>query len=349
MKGLFQILRLLLWPILIPLSFLFKSIVIRRRRLANKNNSANRLPGVVISVGNVYVGGTGKTPIVIELVKFLHEKGKRVTVLSRGYKSGLAKNDFGYYGKNGLTTNSGSKSGICADEAKLVHNNTGCDSVFGVKRYEAARWYLESNDAPDVWILDDGFQHLSIARDIDIVVCDFRKDLSKEGVFPWGLMREPLSAVKDADLTVFTRANDLNNFPKWADDFVVEKKCILSTQVDNGFCEIFLDGKQKMLTDVELEAVSNNFAVVLGVANPDVIISELKSKNLVPRSIEIAPDHVSFDEKKMTEMGKNFTAVITTAKDYSRCAELLHACFKRVIIKEIAFNFSEDLNNHIRI
>jgi len=144
----------------------------------------NRLRGTVISVGNLTVGGTGKTPMVIWLAERLLAKGKRVAILSRGYR-----------GANGTS-----------DEIELMRQRFQERVAFGVgkNRYVQGQ-RLEAQQNIDVFLLDDGFQHLQLARDLDIVLMDASREMAKERLLPAGQLREPLSALGRANLLIFTR------------------------------------------------------------------------------------------------------------------------------------------------
>jgi tetraacyldisaccharide 4'-kinase len=143
-----------------------------------------RLKGTVISVGNLTVGGTGKTPMVIWLAEKFLAEGKRVAILSRGYR-----------GANGTS-----------DEVELMKFRLQGRVAFGVgkNRFAEGQW-LESQQPIDIFLLDDGFQHLQLARDLDILLVDSSRPMHGERLLPAGRLREPLSAVGRASLVMFTR------------------------------------------------------------------------------------------------------------------------------------------------
>jgi tetraacyldisaccharide 4'-kinase len=175
------VIRLLLWP----LAFLYGSYVRFRAWLYARGwLKQERLKGMVISIGNVTVGGTGKTPMVIWLAEKLLAQGKRVAILSRGYRS-----------VNGTS-----------DEIELMRQRFQGRVAFGVGKNRLVQGRrLEAQQKIDVFLLDDGFQHLQLARDIDIVLLDASREMGKERLLPAGRLREPLSALSRANLVVFTR------------------------------------------------------------------------------------------------------------------------------------------------
>lgn len=336
MKTTYKVLKYTLAPILITFSAVFYILVVLRRSLESKRQTGFRLPGKVISVGNIYVGGTGKTPTIIEIVKYIKSKGLSVVVLSRGYRSNLSDNAFGLYEDGRLEISDNSSKKVCADESLLVSNLCDCPSLFGVDRVGAAKWYLSSNSAPDVWVLDDGFQHFKIQRDLDIVLLDFENNLNKEFVFPFGLLREPLGSLRFCDAIVFTRSKGATNRPHWFKGHS-HLKDFNSSEVDLGLFEA-----KSYYTFKHVSVIKNPFVFVSGIADPERVLDQLKSQKLVPAQSKFYPDHVKFEKESLEVMGKSYPCVLTTDKDYARCSKLLHDCFEVVVIKRISFEFSSE-------
>jgi tetraacyldisaccharide 4'-kinase len=142
----------------------------------------------VISVGNLTLGGTGKTPMVEWVCRFLRERKIRVTIVSRGYKA---------------------EDGAANDEAlELEQKLSDVPHVQNPDRVAAARMAIEEFECQAI-VLDDGFQHRRIARDLDIVLLDALEPFGFEHVFPRGTLREPLAGLARADCVVLTRADML--------------------------------------------------------------------------------------------------------------------------------------------
>lgn len=182
--NLHPLLRVLLWPI----SLIYGAAVRARVWMFQKGwLKKKRLKGTVISVGNLTVGGTGKTPMVIWLAENFLAEGKRVAILSRGYR-----------GSNGSS-----------DEIELMKFRLQDRVTFGVGKDRFAEGQrLESRQPVDIFLLDDGFQHLQLARDLDLLLVDSSRPLRNQSLLPGGRLREPLSAIHRADIVVFTRVND---------------------------------------------------------------------------------------------------------------------------------------------
>ncbi len=156
----------------------------------------------MISVGNLTVGGTGKTPVTAWIAAYLLNNGKKVAVLSRGYGGSLE-------GTVAIVSD-GVKRFLTPLEAGdepclLADNLPGLIVVIGSSRYDAGRLAMERFQ-PDIFILDDGFQHLNLKRDLNILLLDAKKPFGNGLVFPAGTLREPSSAINRADLIVSTRA-----------------------------------------------------------------------------------------------------------------------------------------------
>ena len=182
------------WPaavraLLYPLSVCYGWIVGARLALYRSGRlKQRRLKGAVISVGNLTVGGTGKTPMVLWLAEKFAGEGKRVAILSRGYR-----------GVNGTS-----------DEIAMLKKRLGDKVAFGVGADRFAEGQrIEAERPVDVFLLDDGFQHLQLARDVDVLMLDGSRKLSKrEALLPAGRLREPISSCERADLLVVTRKTE---------------------------------------------------------------------------------------------------------------------------------------------
>ena len=179
------LLRLLLWP----LSLVYGGYVRVRAWLYQKGwMKQKHLRGKVISIGNLTVGGTGKTPMVLWLAEHFLAKGKRVAILSRGYR-----------GSEGTS-----------DEVELMKHRLQGRVAFGVGKNRFAEGHrIEQQQPVDLFLLDDGFQHLPLARDVDVLLIDALRPIHRSSLMPAGPLREPASAMGRADLLVFTRVASL--------------------------------------------------------------------------------------------------------------------------------------------
>jgi tetraacyldisaccharide 4'-kinase len=283
--------RILLWP----LSLLYGAFVRLRVWLYAKGLlKQKRLNAPVVSVGNLTVGGTGKTPMVIWIAEKLLAEGKHVAILSRGYR-----------GANGTS-----------DEIELMKFRLQGRVVFGVgkDRFSAGQ-RLETQQPIDVFLLDDGFQHLQLARDLDILLMDASRRLAGESLLPAGRLREPLSAMSRANILVFTRTENmpetvdaiqkLNQFPVFA----------AATQLV-GFRR--LGGEISLLSSSDVGA--GPFFAFCGLGNPDAFFRDLRDWGLAICGHMVFPDHHRYTEEDVLQIqlgakraGAN--AFVTTEKD----------------------------------
>ncbi len=178
---------------LTPLAWLFGKLVERRRRAyANGKKKTWRADVPVVVVGNITVGGTGKTPLVIWLTRWLTRRGKSVGILSRGH-SGRACYP--------LEVHAGTDISRAGDEAPMLAVRTGCPVVVDPNRVRGAK-YLTGTFDVDLVIADDGMQHYALERDLEIAVVDGMRGIGNGRMLPAGPLREPVSRLRTVDWVV---------------------------------------------------------------------------------------------------------------------------------------------------
>lgn len=168
--------------------------------------ASRRLPRPVVSIGNIAAGGTGKTPVTAHIARLLIGQGLSVAVLSRGYGGTLE-------GRCAVVSDGTSMlmtAEECGDEPYLLASTMpGLIVVIGPDRYQAGCLALERLNV-DIFLLDDGFQHLRLQRDLDILLLDCAKPFGNGWTLPAGLLREPPAAVRRADLIIRTRCPEVD-------------------------------------------------------------------------------------------------------------------------------------------
>ena len=184
-------------------------MIAKFRRLAYQHDwlRQDHLPKPVVSVGNLTVGGTGKTPLVIWLAHQLHAKGQRVAILSRGYGRQQPSQNFMVSDGKGQVK----EWRVAGDEPWMIARNCPWAIVaVGPDRHHLGQWVLAQTDC-DCFILDDGYQHLSLYRNLDVLLFDAMDVRGLAGVLPAGRLREPLESINGNEAFVFTRADSLSS------------------------------------------------------------------------------------------------------------------------------------------
>jgi tetraacyldisaccharide 4'-kinase len=194
----------LLRRLLRPLAAAYGAVVCLRRWLYETGwFTRRRLPCRVVSVGNLTVGGTGKTPVVIALAEWLRSRGLRIAVLSRGYGR-LTREEFVLV-SDGKHVAAGPKE--AGDEPYLIAKRCpGVIVAVGADRFRLGRWVLERFPL-DYVLLDDGFQHLALHRDVDLLLVDATDAEGLGALLPAGRLREPVAAAARADAVLLTRVD----------------------------------------------------------------------------------------------------------------------------------------------
>ena len=183
------------------------SVKLRRTFYEKSVFKSKKLSCPVISIGNISVGGTGKTPMTIYVANVIRDLGYNVAIVSRGYK-GKAETTGGIV-SDGKTVLMAPE--IAGDEPYMMAEKlTGVPVIVGKNRFMAGSLAIRKFES-DILVLDDGFQHLKLERDLDLVLLDCRKPFGNGHLLPRGVMREPASALYCANAIILTRADTTKN------------------------------------------------------------------------------------------------------------------------------------------
>jgi tetraacyldisaccharide 4'-kinase len=187
---------------LLPLASVYQSIARSRRRHQSQRAKALSVP--VVIVGNITVGGTGKTPVVIALAAALKAHNIQVGIISRGYGGSHDQSER----VKPLLVSPQTSVTISGDEALLIAKETLCSVVISRNRREAAEYLLSITPQLDVIISDDGLQHYQLYRSLEIVVVDNKRGLGNQYCLPAGPLREPIERLEDVDWVLFNTQID---------------------------------------------------------------------------------------------------------------------------------------------
>jgi tetraacyldisaccharide 4'-kinase len=303
-------LRMALLPATIPLSFLYRAgVAFRNHRYDRGAFSVGRLPSPVVSVGNVTTGGSGKTPVVAALARTLAARGQRVAVLSRGYGR-RSRAPFVLVSDGKLVSASVEESGD--EPLELARDVPGLAVGVGADRLDVGR-KLHELLAPDVFVLDDGFQHRRLGRNLDLVCIDAAEDLSKLRLLPAGSLREPLSSLRRADAIVWTRWSEERSmdearrfFPRSIPEIRLRSRIVRLTRLGPAPEELPGDAFR-----------NESVGVLLGIARPERVLESLPAR-AVFRSLRA--DHHWWSAGEVAALvvearKKGAVALLTTKKD----------------------------------
>lgn len=269
---------------------------------------SRRLNRPVISVGNLTVGGTGKTPMTALIARRLLAQGKRVAVLSRGYGGSSS-------GKPQIVSDGATLFLTAAESGDepylLARDLPGLMVVIGADRYEAGL-LAERELNPDCFLLDDGYQHLKLRRDLNILLLDCRNPFGNGLTLPAGLLREPRTAIRRADLIVLTRCDEGGDPPAVAPAGI---PTLSAWHQLTGV--VSLDGGERRPFST---LYGERVLAFAGIADPDRFFAALAEAGLdVAGALSLA-DHAVYDEKTIAALrqlfrGAGATCLVTTAKD----------------------------------
>jgi len=192
-------------------SFLYgRGVQLRTTAYNNKTLKTKHLPCIVISIGNITVGGTGKTPLTIYMAEFIERIGYQVVILSRGY-GGSAESSGGIVSDGQRVQMSADE---CGDEPYMMAQRLKTTPVLvGKNRWQSGMLAVKTF-RPDVILLDDAFQHRGLARDLDLVLLDAEKPFGNGFIFPRGILREPVASLKRGHALILTRVDKADPVPK---------------------------------------------------------------------------------------------------------------------------------------
>ncbi|NRA64688.1 MAG: tetraacyldisaccharide 4'-kinase [Pseudobacteriovorax sp.] len=311
--------------LLTPISLIYGFVQFVRRGLYHTGVLRSQdLPGTVISIGNIEAGGTGKTPVVIALAKWLQEEGFTPVILTRGYRSGLKSHETAIL-VNEVTVLQTGSSEFSADEAQQQSADlSDVPVVIGANRLEGAKTYLRNFKEPTHWILDDGFQHLKISRNIDILLLDYDHPFGNGFPIPSGHLREFPFTKRFADIICFTRGPERLPDPK-------------------SICIPFLNNQFTKVAgpDTGTSPKQGNFLVLSGIAKPAKLMETLARLGVNTSNHIIIGDHERFAFQEFIGNLNEFDGIITTRKDFYRQKLEFIQLNKPVYVLELTADISQ--------
>lgn len=308
------------------------SIVIRLRNFLYEKNwlKSHRADAIVISVGNITAGGTGKTPLVIWICKFLQNKNVLCAILTRGYKA----------------------QGTIDEPAVLAESCPQAKVIVNPSRVEAAAEAVNKFGAK-ILIMDDGFQHRRLARDLDIVTIDATCPFGYGKVLPAGLLREPVTSLKRADAAVLTRCDQVSEseISRIEQELrSVNLNMMIARSIHNPTYAKSAAGERITIERLR----SRKIFAFCGIGNPEAFLSTIRSIGVNLVGSKIYDDHHNYTDGDVDDIhnqadGLGADLILSTQKDHTRCAIHNAKCgihFAYLAI-ELKFISGEDRITHL--
>lgn len=326
-----------------PLSILFSFIVFMRRwlstlPLARQSLEASRVRVPILIIGNIYIGGTGKTPVVIALVQQLKAMGWQPGVISRGYGTKI--------GDQAVTGHGHTDAREVGDEPALIARETDAPVSVHPNRSLASLKLLEKYPDVDVIVADDGLQHLRLARDVEIIVQDER-GVGNGWTLPAGPLREPLSRLNLAD-AVITRITS-KNMATLHREASGKQSALLAggslraktprrVSVSLNITRFYrlIDRETKDIQTFLNDSQQNRVAAVAGIAAPSKFFESLREHGLRLTQTFPLADHFSYDTQPFSAIDADI--IVITGKDAVKCESINDA---RIWVADVEMTFSD--------
>ena len=304
---------------------------------------AQQLNAPVISVGNLTVGGTGKTPLVSFLARYLRDEGHDVAILSRGYKRASR-------GRVEVANERGVLTGPleAGDEPYLLATQcAGVRVVVDEDRSAAGQW-LEAQAPVSVFVLDDGFQHLGLARDLNLALIDATEPLDESEMVPLGRLREPLTSLRRADAVIVTRADQ--PFDQQAVKKLIARYCRENTPIFYAYHDV--TGLRRLEGEGIVSPITftrRRVAVLSGIARPERFVDDLLHFGMTIALRRDFVDHHRYTREEFLEVSEQARiagaeAMIVTEKDAMNLpAEAVKASSLPVYAAQIEFRCEEEI------
>ena len=277
-------------------SLIFRAIVAARRgAYFAALLKTERLPVPVIIVGNITVGGTGKTPLVLWLVMLLAQHGMRPAIVSRGYASDL---------DSPRPVTAASDPARFGDEPVLLARRSGCPVWVGADRVAAARALLAAHPGCDVIVSDDGLQHYRLARDVELAVVDGACGLGNGLMLPAGPLREPAARLREVDAVV------INGTARQ----VVEAHCVTTMKLEGREFHNVLNPEHVVGPEYFQR---QRVHAIAGIGHPPRFFAHLHRLG-IEFEARAFPDHHAYTAHDLAYAGAD--AVVMTEKDAVKCA-----------------------------
>jgi tetraacyldisaccharide 4'-kinase len=284
----------------------------------------HRVNAIVFSIGNITVGGTGKTPLVIWLYNFLQQNKIQCAILTRGYKThtkGRGTRDPRFRGDRLAPAKAGGRETKIDEPAILAEMCPQAKVVINPDRVEGANEAVNKFSAK-VLIMDDGFQHRRLARKLDIVTIDATRPFGYGRMLPAGLLREPVASLKRADAVVITRSDQIpeKELAELEGKLLsINNNMVIARAIHSPICAKTIDNKE-----ISIERLKDRkIFAFCGIGNPDAFLNTIKGIGAELAGSKIYDDHYHYADEDIADISREAMDVkadliLTTQKDWTR-------------------------------
>tara|TARA_Y100001970_G_scaffold153662_1_gene188103 strand:+ start:2757 stop:3797 length:1041 start_codon:yes stop_codon:yes gene_type:complete len=292
---------------------------------------------IIVSVGNVSLGGTGKTPFTIAIAKLLTQQGYKVGVSTRGHGRKNEKSSFLMKDKNWFVKDFYKHWRVAGDETVLLKNNLENIPVYVSKDKTKAAESLYRQEGCDVVLLDDGFQHRKLYRDVDIVLFDHSEKANK--IFPYGALREPIIGLKRADIIISTNMAD-------------NKEGGLALKWGYNDYLLVADSPENKAERFEVLNQYSNILSLCAIGSPEGFQKTLESLKINFKESLVYPDHYPFKEKDIKKINSfvdnnKIDLILCTEKDLIKLKQYKETLGAPIAAITINYSLSQSLEKGI--
>jgi tetraacyldisaccharide 4'-kinase len=334
------------WQLLLrPISWFYQTVVAARRAMFSAGIlKSHRVSVPVIVIGNITVGGTGKTPIVLELAKRLTAYGMQPGIITRGYTRRSSRASAYPRGVIHVVAPTMSPPTVESDEAILLAERSGVPVFAGARRFEAARALLQAFPSTSVIISDDGLQHYALKRDVEVAVFDATRGIGNGATLPAGALREPIGRLRKVDCVVLNNPNPDKQLRPQLPDAAV--KAVVGAMFESLALELVLAASEvpifemqyrdarmvklgtpdtKRATDVVSPdtfikaAMGKRVTAIAGIGNPGRFFSHVRGLGISLDDVIEFPDHHDYRIQDLREIDADL--ILMTEKDAVKCRQ----------------------------
>lgn len=316
-----------LWVLFYPSALLWSFVTLLRRKIFFSRGYQSRFP--VLCVGNLHSGGSSKTPVVIELIKFLRDKNPIVVSRGFGRSSRASIQELELSSQNGAE--------VFGDEPWMIANEAKCPVWIGKNRGEVAK-AIERKVKDAVLIMDDGYQNFTLKKDLSVICIQTDKKLPESNAIPLGELRESLLALKSADAVVLVKGKEEVGFQLWWE--------FLGNELDS-----MRTFKAETRYESDSDLAKGKWIGFCGIAGPERFRATLEALRC-DHELVIFADHHCYSPaniRRLLELKETHESVgfVTTSKDYYKVAALFEAFNEKVAVVKMEIEFEESFRRFI--